>query len=686
MHELPKDNIRITTLLEDSEHSGGPIYVELNDDYEMLSGDKDHATVPRGRELFIDLQGFHLKCDLHVKPGGKVTILDSSTNRAGTVEGHRKFDGDIGTEEWKNAFELQGGSYHDQPPPEWIAPGRILIGNYCEVHPWMVARLAWETNLVSRLEDVTKVPLSEVDNEVRVVEMTENGQKPDLGAIVFSPGDWRRGESDNPNLKAEIIAVPAVRNEDGSLEECGGRITLYRTGGDVSHGNAGLGSEDAYNWSGAAAASGLIKLIHITTKTVGETVTTNAIETAYFKFPDAIFHATQRKMGAGKLPITVVDALLASLGYNRAEGFNKSNVDADLDKEQVNGLRRWENIVTGTDENQLLLSTAEEVEGGLALNVALADAEAKNGRNDTGYHVRYDLRKYDDGNKLWKSVGEIKESPNFSIQLLDEANKSVGVTGFYRLTTLIIPDDTLSVTNEIPSTNIVGVLEVASTLTKTLAAVPWVALATDPDSAKVQSMKVSGYVNTSHLENGDSVQVATDGLIYRGWSWDQSLKQWIGASTVTASGVFDAFSAEEQPLYRNSAVWVSREKPETKPFFLVGQYSGTPVYLTIKGGTAAAPVCTLVPNPSIKAMKVNDYDWNEYPADGDIIRIPNGKSVPVVLRWKNDRWGRYVYNPQTYQSEWRTDAIVPAGTGFWYHRCAGGFSLKLKLDVVPTED
>ena len=430
--------------------------------------------------------------------------------------------------------------------------------------------------------------------------------------------------------------------------------------------------------------SGLIKLIHITTKTVGSTVSTNAIETAYFQFPEAAFEATQRKTG-GKLPIKVVEELLASLGYNRAQGFTQDAVNENLDKKQANGLRKWENIVTGTDENQLLLSTAAEVEGGLTLNIALTET-GKQGRVDTGYHVRYDLRKYDDGDGGWKSVGEIKDSPNFSIQLLDEANKSVGATGFYRLTTLIIPDNELSVTNEIPSTNIVGVLEVASTLTNTLAAVPWVALATDPDSAKVQSMKVSGYVNTSHLENGDSVQVATDGLIYRGWSWDQSLKQWIGASTVTASGVFDAFSAEEQPLYRNSAVWVSREKPETKPFFLVGQYSGTPVYLTIKGGTAAAPVCTLVPNPSIKAMKVNDYDWNEYPADGDIIRIPNGKSVPVVLRWKDGAWGRYVYDPQTYMSEWRTDATVPAGTGFWYHRCAGGFSLELKLDVVPVKD
>lgn len=691
MHELPRDNMRIKDLLEDPDHSDGPLYVELVGDYQMLEGLDNHATVPNGRELIVDLQGFHLKCDIHVDAGGKVTILDSSTNRAGTVYGHRESAAPEGSDEWKMAFELQGGSYHTMPPADWIAPGRVLIDNYCEEHPWMVARLAWETNLVSRLEDVTTVPLVEVDDEVRMVEMVqEDGVlKPKIGAITFSSGDWRRGAYTNRNLHADVLAAPAVRTADGGFEETAPRVLLYSTNEgsqttaeDSNFGISAMGREDVFNWSEAALASGLIKLIHVTTKKVGQTVTTNAVESAYFQFPAAEFLATQRKDGAGRLPITVVDSLLTALGYNRANGFHQQDVNTALDNHDANGLRKWENIVTGTDENQLLLSTAEEVEGGFTLNIALSDAEAKNGRNDTGYHVRYDLRKYEDGNKLWKSVGEIKDSPNFSIQLLDEANKSVGATGFYRLTTLIIPDNELSVTNEIPSTNIVGVLEVASTLTNTLAAVPWVALATDPQTADEKPTKVSKYLNTSHLKDKDSVQVADKGHIYREWKWNKSGKKWEGSTTVTKGAVEPAPSADEYSLPRDSAVWVTRDDPAAKPFFLVGQYSAAPVKLVIAGGEPGAGTCTLVPNPSMKDVNINDYNWGwgNSPIKGnmgDTIRIPNEKNVPHYLTWNGDSWGRFVPVPGKRGDQWVTDWKIPAGTGFWYMRYGESFEIDL---------
>ena len=681
MHELPRDDIRITTLLNDADHEG-PIYVELTDDYEMLMGENDHATVPNGRQLIIDLQGYDLKCDLHVQPGGQITILDSSANRAGKVHGHRVFDGEVGSEAWANAFVLQGGSYHDQPPPEWIATNRVLIGNYCTEHPWMVARVAWETNLVSRLEDVTKVPLEMVDNEVRVVEMTSEGdaRKPNVGKIVFSSGDWRRVVPDIENLNAEIFAVPAVRNEDGSFEECGARVLIYRTGATTETGSA-LGNEDAFEWTRAASVSGLIKLIHITTKTVGETVSTNNIETAYFQFPEAAFEATQRKAGEGKLPITIVDSLLASLGYNRAQGFSQNDVNTNLDTKQDNGLRKWENIVTGTDENRLLLSTVGSGENDLSLNVALTDAD-KVGRGDTGYTVKYDIRKSTaDG---WVRVGEIKDNPSFSVPLLDAQGTSLDASGFYRVTTLIIPNNKLSVTNEIPSTNIVGVLEVKSSLANTLTAVPWVSLAADP--AQAEAVKVSNYVHTAHLSNNDAVQVADKGHIYRMWKWNETgNRQWDESTTVTTSGASSAPKASEYPLERNSAVWVTRAATN-KPFFLIGQYAAGEQKLTIAAGAEKNSVCTLVPNPSLEDVKVNDYEWGSNPHKDDLIRIPNGQNVPILLQWKNGAWGRWVYNPATYRSEWCTDQKIPAGTGFFYQRCGTTpFELKLPASVPAGE-
>jgi len=478
-----------------------------------------------------------------------------------------------------------------------------------------------------------------------------------------------------------------VQDSNGDFSEAGPRVKLYDSHeqADVSPLNDAVapsngaepetyGREDDFAWD-AASSRGLVKLIHITMEEMGERYRTNDAETAYFRFPEAAFKATQRKTN-GQLPITVVDSLLTALGYNRAEDFHEDDVNATLDGYAANGLRKWENIVTGTAENQLLLSTVSNDENGLSLNVALADAD-KRGRTDTGYTVKYDIRK--STAEGWTRIGEIMDEPRFSVPLLDDDGKSADATGFYRITTLIIPNDTLSVTNEIPSTNIVGVLEVASTLTNTLTAVPWVALGEDPSKAEVRPVTVSNYVHTPHLGQNDSVQVADRGHICRRWEWNKGGKKWDGAISVTRNAVVPASEASEQNLQRNSAVWVTRNDPVTKPFFLIGQYSDTKQTLTIEAGTPDNAVCTLVPNPSLKPVKVNDYKWNGRPIEGDIIRIPNEKKSALVLRWKNGEWGRIA------SGKWKTDTEVPAGTGFWYMRCGAAFEVELP-DSAPAAE
>ena len=116
-----------------------------------------------------------------------------------------------------------------------------------------------------------------------------------------------------------------------------------------------------------------------------------------------------------------------------------------------------------------------------------------------------------------------------------------------------------------------------------------------------------------------------------------------------------------------------------KPFFLIGQYSDTKQTLTIEAGTTDNAVCTLVPNPSLKSVKVNDYKWNGNPMEGDMIRIPNEKKSALVLRWKNGAWGRIA------SGKWKTDTEVPAGTGFWYMRCGAAFEVELP-DSAPASE
>ena len=665
VHELPRDEDKVADLIKNNE---SPIYIQLNDNYTM----EKPADVPENMQLIIDLNGFNLNCDFHVSNDtAQVVIRDTSLMKSGTVSGHREST-------YPNAFLLEGGSYHTFPPDEWVASNRVLIGNYCTNHPYMVASLAWDTTNTAYMADLTKIPLSQVDNEVRIVSGAS-----DIDKITFSSGDWvHMVANGNTDLRAEVFAVAAVSNETSGISEVGDRIKIF----DTEEPHEGVsGREDEFVWN--AQSYGLIKLIHITTEPKGENLVTNDEEITYFQFPEAQFEATQRKTGTGKRPITVVGQLLSSLGYNRVQGLVETDVNETLDTKQENGLRRWENIVTGTAENQLLLSTVSNDGNGLSLNVALTDAD-KEERTDTGYTVKYDIRKSTANG--WERVGEIMDEPRFSVPLLGSDNKSVGASGFYRITTLIIPEAfDLSVTNEIPSTNIIGVLEVASKLANTLAAVPWVALAADPQIADSKAVKVAEYLNTSHLKNNDSVQVADKGHIYRQWHWNGSEKKWDGAVTVTKESQEQAPSAEEHELTRDSAVWVTRDDPTAKPFFLIGQYSGTPVTLKIEGGTEDVPVCTLVPNPCLTARSVNDYDWGANPIGGhkDLVRIPNGEKAPIALTWDEQKkeWGRLVFDPSKRGNVWKNDDKIPAGTGFWYMRCGGEFEITLPASAPAAE-
>jgi hypothetical protein len=94
--------------------------------------------------------------------------------------------------------------------------------------------------------------------------------------------------------------------------------------------------------------------------------------------------------------------------------------------------------------------------------------------------------------------------------------------------------------------------------------------------------------------------------------------------------------------------------------------------LTIAAATADGPACTLVPNPTLSAKGINGYNWGNNPVEGDLIRIPNEKAAPQVLRWKDGKWGRLA------GGKWKTDAEVPAGTGFWYMR-SGDTAFELVL-------
>ena len=696
IYQLPHDRTTVKEVLLAAD-TNFPIFIEFNGGFVMdkaALGDS-HIRVPDGLNVTFDLQGHSITCNLEVANGGSVTFRDSSTNRSGRVWGYRDVvtvgDGAItkDSQAYTNAYRLEGGSYRTKPDPAWVATNCVVVGNYCEVHPWMVARLAWETNLTSRVADVTLVPLETVDNEIRDVIDSD-----DVDEITYSTGDWVRNAHTNMNYHVRVLAAPAISNETSNvLEEIGPRVVYFDTaeGGIVDHNNIQMpanqpqilpsndandgnaisyGREDTFIWK--AQKYDLIKLIHITYRKSGSVETTNAIEQAYFRFPNAAFAATQRKTN-GQLPITVVDQLLGSLGYNRAAGFNQGDVNATLDAKEVNGLRKWENIVTGTAANHLLVSSVEESENVTTLKVSMTEPN-KSHRGDTGYSVFYDLKKSTDNG--WVRVGEVMNKPEFSVELIGEDGESKNASGFYRVTTLIVPNDTLSVTNEIPSTNIIGVLEVKSSFTNTMAAVPFVALSREATTLSSEPLTVSNYLHTKQLENDDLVRVANNGYVYQGWSWNSDSKKWDGLTTATTREVVSPEDPDNHQLSRDSVTWVTRSKPDEKLFFIIGQYSPDDITLTIAAGTTSAPVCTLIPNPSLEPVKINDYPWGEYPHEDDQIRIINEKQAPVLLFRYNNKWVTWLVgdNKIPYLEE---NITIPAGQGFWYQRCGSAFELKL---------
>lgn len=685
VYEVPYDEMKVVDILKNATES--PVYIELSEDYAMTVDSSNKAVVKSGMQVVLDLKGYDFICDFHVEPGGQVVIRDSSQLRTGKVWGHRESMATPGSPEWNSAFILEGGSYHADPHEEWIATNRVLIGNYSASHPYMVAQLAWQADSTQRVADVTGVALDNADGEFRVVASAA-----EIDRISYSTGDWRHFVHTNENLHVRIQAVAVVSNRvDGTLGEVGAPITIFDTArGGLVFGNAEdpdeqqifYGREDDFEWN--AKSSGIIKLLHITYRNSGAFEITNAVEQSYFQFPDIEFMATQRMTGKG-LGIRLSDVLLANLGFNRVSGFTAEEVNTTLDETQENGLRRWENMVSGTERDHMLLGTAPGSEADGKLAIALTEPE-KVHLPDTGYSVFYELRKSVVGG--WNRVGGVQSRPLFNITLVDEEGKSQQATGFYRVVTLIVPDDTPAVTNELPSANIIGVLEVASGLANTLTAVPWTELPTDHRTVNSEPVKVSKYVHTGHLEDAASVQVADKGRVYHGWKWNKGEKKWHGAMTVSAYGLQSAGSPDGYKLERSDAVWVTRPSAATGSFFLVGQYSAEPATVAVAAGTPDDPVCTLISNPSLGPVSINSYPWNGQPTKDDLIRIPNEKSAPELLHWNATvgKWGRLVPGDgDRGGSTWRYDAVVPAGCGFWYHRCGESFDLELPLSK-PSGD
>ena len=462
-----------------------------------------------------------------------------------------------------------------------------------------------------------------------------------------------------------VYGVLANTNEAGAFFDCSSTNLLNSAAG-----------EGAFGWHGNAFD--FVKLVH--SNELGQTV-------AYFKFPPLTFTVTQRELEEeGKTDDDAKRSIILSPKWLEDYGIYKVGATDeeveqllhDLDTVQPNGCRMWENVVLGNVLTNLLVATVPTMEPD-ALKLALPMTSPAPGY---GYKVLYELRRAKVG-----MVQRDAQHENLHIDLhKDERTDANDPTGLYRIWALVIPDADAAVTNAIPSTNMVGVLKVASTLTNTVTAVPWVALAGDP--AVPTNMAAEASLHVANLSAGDQL-LAYDAAqrVYYGWT-RTAAGSWEPQTTVTErDGVALAAKPENFRLARGSAFWVVRGTPRdgdtaqaAKPYFLYGQHLAGTYEQTLSGGSQENPASSLCANPTPNSVDLNALQFTGSVGNNDTIALNmDGATSTVFVRNKeNTEWGRYKKSRVNgyIQSVFVKDGTIPPGRGFWYVRRAEG-NLKL---------
>ena len=199
-------------------------------------------------------------------------------------------------------------------------------------------------------------------------------------------------------------------------------------------------------------------------------------------------------------------------------------------------------------------------------------------------------------------------------------------------------------------------------------------------------MKVEHYVGNGFVKDGDIVRLREDGT-FKVWKVENGMFE--PFMSVKANGMsVEVAGAAEAELLPGRAVWVTREE-HSKPFTIVGQFTGKAVTNEVAGATTdmsgkTVIGATMVANPRLSALKINDIDWGDNPVDGDSIEIPSatgGASKRLFWYPKSGLWGTTAmrWNGRRYVQTLISDYEIPAGLGFWYYRASGaGFSVVVK--------
>ena len=135
------------------------------------------------------------------------------------------------------------------------------------------------------------------------------------------------------------------------------------------------------------------------------------------------------------------------------------------------------------------------------------------------------------------------------------------------------------------------------------------------------------------------------------------------------------------------AFWLVRSAP-AKYFYLIGRYTGEDYVVELQGGSKAEPGHTLVANPTMFDIALNDLEFVDgngaaaTPADTDRIVVQTASGLQLSYTRKDGKWGRIVAtkNGRRITQSWVVGGTIPAGTGFWYERTGSGV-LRIRFEA-----
>ena len=364
-----------------------------------------------------------------------------------------------------------------------------------------------------------------------------------------------------------------------------------------------------------------------------------------------------------------------------------------LDAICANGLRLWQNyVLERTDFGKKVVATIMQQGSTVDPNAFAVHFPNIEPLMGTGLKVQYRLDKKLRGTR---TKGEFAAA-SFEIGELNgkyETNVPLGPddpTGLYVFNIVFAPtNETLTGQSVIASCATIGVLRVSSALTNTVTVAPWLSMAVDTTN------KID--VSVSDVINPNSGIVANDMIFaynaatsnYNAWVRSQTKgDEWDALATVSKQGL-SVVEAESSRFASGKAFWLVRNAPGDY-IYLVGRYTGEDYVFDLEGGSAENPGHTLVANPTMFDVALNDLVFVDgegnaaTPADGDRIVFQDVSGCQTIYypHKTTKKWGRNVPTKvgRRIQNVWTEDGTNTAGTGFWYMRTEND-PLKIKFEA-----